>query len=191
MCAYPDGVPPGFAFVGRRRFSPATGLTIPRRESCIELFLAPHDLVRSCVDRDLHQRSDQCGAYPSFCRRSSFVLPDRQLPYGILMSTREGNLTQLQTALSQTHTNGTRNPEIDEQLGEEEEQVAEEKNKLQRKKNKLTGKDRFRVRVTVYLSTITSRGLYIHQSHTQTTKPKAITETDQPGLFGLLLPTCQ
>ena len=68
--------------------------------------------------------------------------------------------------MSQTHTNGTRNPEIDEQLGEEEEQVAEEKNKLQRKKNKLTGKDQFRVRVTVYLSTITSRGLYIHQSHT-------------------------
>ena len=93
--------------------------------------------------------------------------------------------------MSQTHTNGTRNPEIDEQLGEEEEEVAEEKNKLQRKKNKLTGKDQFRVRVTVYLSTITSRGLYIHQSHTQTTKPKAITETDQPGLFGLLLPTCQ
>ena len=95
------------------------------------------------------------------------------------------------TRMSRTHTNRTRNPEIDKQLGEEEEQVAEEKNKLQRKKNKLTGKDRFRVRVTVYLSTITSRGLYIHQSHTQTTKPKAITETDQPGPFGLLLPTCQ
>ena len=95
------------------------------------------------------------------------------------------------TRMSRTHTNRTRNPEIDKQLGEEEEQVAEEKNKLQRKKNKLTVKDRFRVRVTVYLSMITSRGLYIHQSHTQTTKPKAITETDQPGLFGLLLPTCQ
>ena len=88
------------------------------------------------------------------------------------------------TRMSRTHTNRTRNPEIDKQLGEEEEQVAEEKNKL-------TGKDRFRVRVTVYLSTITSRGLYIHQSHTQTTKLKAITETDQLGPFGLLLPTCQ
>ena len=32
-----------------------TGLSAPRRKSCIELFFAPHDLVRSCVDRDLRQ----------------------------------------------------------------------------------------------------------------------------------------
>ena len=64
MCACPDEVPPGLAFVGLRRFTPATGLTGPNRVRVQLEFFIDLDMVIGFLAGQVHPPYKYKGPQP-------------------------------------------------------------------------------------------------------------------------------